>query len=280
MTIVSYAATAVFWLAVSGLAVAQSGELTPAPAVAPSAEAPAPVPSPSIPAADEFAPAPIAPSPAAAVSSPVRPTTEWSSLYDAYGLRPGQIGFAAVLGFPILQVQAGIGIGRRADLYAGFNSMYGAFNQPTAGVRITARDGLDGTLGLAFRVGFAYTAFRVSAAADQNGIRWLTGERDLSAIVSVSASARSGRGVPFFIELGYSPNLDLDPQLVDCFPCGPKPTATFGGNIPFRMGVELPLSRYVNFAGIWGVDFHLRGEDSPAMPILLFGFTFATGEIV
>lgn len=178
---------------------------------------------------------------------------------------------SVAVGFPWALLRAGYGITDAIDLGIGFNTLYGLANQPSIFGKYRLVGDARSDFAIAVRTDLEVTFFKDPPGIDRS--RWLTGQRDFSVHPGFILSLRTDRGLVFFTDLGVQLNLDTRP-----LPSGPlsggQPEASFGANVPLRMGLELPLSRHANLLALWGLDLHFRREDSRAMPVVELGVTF------
>jgi hypothetical protein len=192
------------------------------------------------------------------------------SMLGAPTLGPGARGQLALVGFPLLSLRAAFGLARWLDVGVGFDSFYGAMNEPRASLRFGLLPGGPWTVSLALEGGYAF--FAQSAAREVSGPRAFTGRRNVNASPALVASySRSpGRSPRLFFELRYLLAVDLEPVVLQ--PLGGAPPAfILGHNGGLRGGVELPLSTTASFVFLAGVELHGRADDLPAVPGISVG---------
>jgi hypothetical protein len=208
------------------------------------------------------------------IATPEKPI----SLYDAIGVEPGRFGVAGAVGFPLMSVEAAYGLASRLTLIAGVNAFVykGEFVQPGVAVKVNLYENPSSRTALALQIGAAYAFFGQLEVTEDRAARWMTGERDIAATAQLVASTTGIKKMPMFLAVGIEPNIDLTPLSPGPL-SGAPPAYTVGANIPVHMGIEIPLTRYVNMLVSWGLDVHLRSQDSVAMPFALFGLELGTG---
>ncbi len=211
------------------------------------------------------------------------------SFYGAQGLGQGLL--AGTVGTdvaflpsvaPAMTANVGYGLSDRVNLLVTFRWLLGGFEQPGIAAKITLLGGADSTFDAALQLGAAYAFFAMPEFAEDQGPRWATGERDVSATVLAILSWHRSHDayrwygaseVPLFLVFGVEPNLDLSP--VPSPLGGPPPPFTFGTNALVRMGSEMRLSSTANLFCAWGIDVHLRPGDWAVTPLLLVGLELA-----
>jgi hypothetical protein len=172
------------------------------------------------------------------------------------------------MGFPALEAAAAYSVSGAVNVGVMLNAFVydGAAWEPMAVVNVGLLSRNTSSVGL--HVAAGYTFFSQSEAAEDRGARWITGQRDIDALVSVVATTSGLKGIPLFVEVGVEPTVDLNPLPPQA---GRPSTVNFGANVPIHMGIELPLGRHLNFVTSFGFDLHGRFSDSFAMPFVQIG---------
>lgn len=203
-----------------------------------------------------------------------KPKLQALSVFDAATLDDQQIAVAVALGFPYAMIRGAYGLSESIDVGAGFNSLYGQVNQPVVFGKLRLRGDTKSSFAFALRLDLEAAFFRDSPSADGNrGARWLTGQRDFSVHPGLLISTRSNRGAVFFADIGAQVTFDTHPRTSGPL-TGRPPPLRVRGNLPLRMGVDLPLSAHLSFFSGFGLDVHFHEQDSAAMPYLELGVTF------
>lgn len=246
---------------------------TPAP------QQPPPAPLPVEPIPQPPPPAPLVPlvqsgplRPRAEVLARVRPPQERNDISMMGGNSLGQWkrGEMVLIGFPMLQLRAMIGLADRFDIGLGFDSYYFMMNEPRLVTRVSLVKGENFSLGLNLEGGYAF--FTQRASRESRGARWLTGRRNINISPALVGSYQgaSARAARLFIEVRYLLALDTEPYATDPL-VGVPPSVIPGHNVGFRGGAELPLSSKTSFVIAFGIDFHGRANDAVVMPSATLG---------
>ena len=234
---------------------------TPAPVAPPPVAEPPPAPAP----APLTQPRPLRPR--AEVLARVRPPQERNdvSMMGGNSLGAWKRGEMVLIGFPLLQLRAMIGLGDRFDIGLGFDSYYFMMNEPRLVTRVSLLKGENFALGVTLEGGYAF--FTQRASRESRGARWLTGRRNINISPALVGSyqASTPRAARLFLEARYLLALDTEPYATDPL-VGVPPAVVPGHNVSFRGGAELPLSAKTSFVLAFGFDIHGRANDSVVMP--------------
>lgn len=192
------------------------------------------------------------------------------SMFGAPALGQWKRGQAFVLGFPLFQLRASIGLLENLDVGVGYDSFYLLMNEVRLLVKYGFGKGPGVSVALSFEGGGAF--FSQRAAREQRSSRWITGRRNfnLAPGVVVSYQAASLRAARLFIDLRYMLAVDTEP-FAEVPLQGVPATLTLGHNMLTKVGAELPLSERTAFLFSLGLDVHLRPNDSPVMPTVAVG---------
>ncbi len=179
-------------------------------------------------------------------------------------------GQAFLLGFPLLQLRASLGLAEVLDLGLGFDSFYGTMNEPLLTVKVGGLRAGGWSFAASLEAGWAF--FTTRASREVRGARWITGQRNgnLSPGVLVSYQGTHPRAARLFIELRYTLAFDLEPYSTSPL-SGVPPPFILGHDLGARVGAELPLSARTSFVFSLGLMVHTRAEDSPVMPSAAVG---------
>ncbi len=241
-----------------------------------SALAPAPQPPPDLtaPAQQPFfnTNGPVAPGSWPTIALKTRPPEAPNrvSMFGAPALGQWKRGQSLVLGFPLLSLRLNMGLLERLDLGVGFDSFYGAMNEP----RLVAKYELGGSeqfrLAVSVEGGIAF--FNQRASREVRGPRWITGHRNFNVSPGVifSFQGASPRAARLYLDVRYLLAIDTEPFATD--PLNGVPSSlVLGHNVTTRFGAELPLSERTSFVCGAGLDIHGRSGDSPVMPNVVLG---------
>jgi hypothetical protein len=179
-------------------------------------------------------------------------------------------GQSLVLGFPLLSVKFNIGVLDRLNVGVGFDSFYGAMNEPTVQAKYEVGNGERWRFAVGLEAGVAF--FNQRAALENKGPRWITGQRNFNVApgVVVSYQGENPRGARFFLDARYLLAFDTEPFATD--PLNGVPSSlVLGHNAVVRGGAEIPLSERTSFVFCLGFDVHGRAEDARAMPHISLG---------
>ena len=197
------------------------------------------------------------------------------SFYDARGLAPGQIAATVGAGFPLMQIEAGLGLAPRLSVIGSVGAFlyYGQLWQPGLALKVNLYDN-PRRASVALRLGGSYTFFSIGEIPEDHGPRWVTGERNVAASAQLAVSFDGVNNLRCSVTAGVESTLDLTPR--PPAPLTPAPNYSIGYNIPFRIGFEVRSSRNLSLLGALGFDIHTRSDDSDVMPFILLGLTFGT----
>lgn len=175
-----------------------------------------------------------------------------------------------LLGFPLLQLRASIGLAEVLDVGLGFDSFYGTMNEPLLAVKVGGLRAGGWTFAASLEAGWAF--FTTRASREVRGPRWITGQRNgnLSPAVLISFQGEHPRATRLFIELRYTLTFDTEPFSSTPL-SGVPPPFLLGHNAGLRVGAELPLSARTSFVFLLGLMVHTRPDDSPVMPSAAVG---------
>lgn len=226
---------------------------------------------PPTPVAEPLLPRPPAPVWPTAMSRPrIVETPNRVSMFGAPALGQWQRGQSLVLGFPLLSVRLSLGVLEALDVGLGFDSFYGAMNEPKLGAKYQLGQGERWSAAASLEAGVAF--FNQRAAREFRGPRWITGHRNfnLAPGLIVTYQAPPARAARLFFEARYLLAFDTEPFATD--PLGGVPAAVkLGHNVVVRAGAELPLSERTSFVFGLGLDVHGRAEDAALMPGISLG---------
>jgi len=204
---------------------------------------------------------------------PPEPPNE-TSVFGAPALGGGHFAVGASIGFPYVSVRALYGVVPRVDVGIAFESTYGSYND----VRAMARGQLFSFAGLSASVlvdgGPAF--FLQSAAAENKGMRWLTGRRNwnLAPGLAFSFQGSGPSAARLFADGRLCISFDTEPVQRD--PLGGVPAAVQTSlSVPIRLGAEFPYSRVTSITFAFGMDLHTRPDDIAVMPTVSVGIVTA-----
>lgn len=187
------------------------------------------------------------------------------SMLGAPTLGAGRRGQLLYLGYPLLTMQAAFGVTEWLDLGLGFDTFYGAMNEPRALARFRLLGGEDANLALMLEGGYAF--FADPPGKETLESRTLTGRRNINfaTALRVGSGHPPGRRVRLYLELRYELSLDLEARPTG--PLGGVPPAVVPGHAGgLHGGAEVPLSETVSVVFQVGFDVHLRPSDATVMP--------------
>ncbi|MBL8921080.1 MAG: hypothetical protein JNJ54_19615 [Myxococcaceae bacterium] len=214
----------------------------------------------------------VTPQPVQAVRERLGPREQPNtvSMFGAPALGQWRRGQAFVLGFPLFQLRASIGLLENLDVGVGYDSFYLLMNEVRLLVKYGFGKGPGVSVALSFEGGGAF--FSQRAAREQRSSRWLTGRRNFNFApgVLLSYQAASLRAARLFIDVRYMLAVDTEP-FAEVPLQGVPATFTLGHNVLTKVGAELPLSERTAFLFSLGLDVHLRPNDSPVMPTVAVG---------
>ncbi|MER2564882.1 MAG: hypothetical protein ABTQ32_29430 [Myxococcaceae bacterium] len=250
----------------------QSLPNAPKPAPPPPILPPPPPPAPS--AIEPLRPAPpptttsISPELRARLRAREQPNTV--SMFGAPALGQWKRGQAFVLGFPVFQLRASIGVLEDLDLGVGYDSFYLLMNEVRLLVKYGFGKGPGVNVALAFEGGGAF--FNQRASKETRGTRWISGRRNFNFApgLILSYQGPSLRAARLFADVRYMLTIDTEPFATTPLQ-GVPATFLLGHNILTKFGAELPLSERTSFLFSLGLDVHLRPDDSPVMPSVAVG---------
>lgn len=212
--------------------------------------------------------APLRPVPSAVAWTPPKLVPEApnrTSLFGGPMLGAWNRAASFLLGFPLLQVRASLGLTDSLDVGVGFDTMYTLMNEP----RLTARYGGwsngEWTLAVGLEAGWAF--FQDKASREVNGARWMTGRRNvnLAPMAQVSYQGKHARAARFVVNAVYTLAFDTEPFTTTPL-SGVPPSLVLGHNVLLRVGAELPLTEKTAFVFLLAMDVHTRDVDSAVMP--------------
>lgn len=243
----------------------------------------------------EAAPAPVTPPPAAPPSiieplpsAPPSPATSPSispelrsrlrareqpntvSMFGAPALGQWKRGQAFVLGFPVFQIRASLGVLEDLDLGVGYDSFYLLMNEVRLLVKYGFGKGPGVNFAFAFEGGGAF--FNQRASKETRGTRWISGRRNFNFLPGfiLSYQGSSLRAARLFADLRYMLTVDTEPFATTPLQ-GVPATFLLGHNLVSKFGAELPLSERTSFLFSLGLDIHFRPDDSAVMPSVAVG---------
>ncbi len=197
-------------------------------------------------------------------------TPNRTSMFGAPALGQWRRGQSLVLGFPLLSLRANFGVLDRLEVGVGFDSFYGAMNEP----RLQAKYQLAGDDSWAFAASVEAGAafFNQRAPRENKGPRWITGHRNFNLAPGVIFSFQGShpRAARIFFDVRYMLAFDTEPFASNPLNGVPS-TLVLGHNVLLRGGAEIPLSERTSFICGLGFDVHGRAEDSRAMPSISLG---------
>jgi hypothetical protein len=177
-------------------------------------------------------------------------------------LGPGRFGVSAMIGFPMIEVRAGVGLGERFDVSLAYDSYYFMSHE----LGLVARLALFEVSGFRMLLSASGSgAFFVEPRAIENrGARWISGRRNFNASpgVIISYQGEHERAARLSLEARYLLAISTEPG-----------EALLGHNFAARGVAELGLSQRVAFIVALGVTVHLRPEDSVVMPTASVGLS-------
>ncbi len=192
------------------------------------------------------------------------------SMYGGIPLGQWKRGQSVSFGFPLITLRLAMGLTNRFDAGVGFDSFYGVMNE----LRLTARYAFftSPTWNLAGSIEGGGAFFNVRANKEVNGPRWITGRRNGNLAPGLVASFQSthARAARLYLDLRYMMTFDTEPFARNPL-AGVPPSLVIGHNVLANLGAEIPLTDKTSFAFRLGLDFHLRAEDAPVMPVALVG---------
>ena len=192
------------------------------------------------------------------------------SMFGAPMLGQWKRGQAFLLGFPLLQLRASIGLAEVLDLGLGFDSFYGTMNEPLLTVKVGGLRAGGWTFAASLEAGWAF--FITRASREVRGPRWISGQRNgnLSPGVLISFQGEHPRATRLVIDLRYTLAFDTEPFSSSPL-SGVPPPFILGHNVSAKVGAELPLSARTSFVFLLGLMIHTRPDDSPVMPTAAVG---------
>jgi len=191
------------------------------------------------------------------------------SLYSARTLEPGERALGLSAGFPLLGAKVSLGLLPWLDVGVGVDSFYIMMTSVHVHARASLLKGERWALAAALEGGYSF--FLDSASEDVRGARFLTGRRDWNLMPGLVASfqGRSPRAMRLFLDVRY--HLAVDTQPLMRTPLGGVDGTRVSGNVPVRLGFEVPFSERTSYVIMVGGDFHGRPEDSGFMPAVGVG---------
>lgn len=198
------------------------------------------------------------------------PTPNRTSLYGARVLEPGRWALGGMLGFPFASVRASVGLLPWLDAGLSVDSLYVVMTNVHAQARASLWRGSN--WGLSGTLEGGYGLFLHGAFEEVHGARYLTGRRNWNLLpgLVVAYQGDSPRASRFFLDVRYALAFDTEPFARTPLG-GLPPSVQVGGNVPVRLGVEVPFSERTSYVIMLGGDFHGRAEDSAFMPAIGVG---------
>jgi hypothetical protein len=214
---------------------------------------------------------PLLPRPSKPPKPPLPPNRV--SLFSARLLPPGEKALAASVGFPFFGAKAYYGVLPWLDVGLGVDSYYVQLTGVHAHARAALAQGEHWALSAAFEGG--YTFFLHPAVEDFQGARFVTGRRNWNLLPGLVASyqGRSPQAMRLFLDVRYHLAIDTEPLMHT--PLGGVSGTQVAGNVPVRLGFEVPFSEHKSYVIMVGGDFHGRPEDSGFMPFVSGGLIFS-----
>ena len=197
-------------------------------------------------------------------------TPNRTSMFGAPTLGQWKRGQSLVLGFPLLSVRLNIGVLDRLDVGVGFDSFYGAMNEPRLQAKYQLAGNDSWSMAGSLEAGAAF--FNQRAARENKGPRWITGHRNFNLAPGIifSFQASHPRAARLYFDVRYLLAFDTEPFASD--PLNGVPSSlVLGHNVLLRSGAEIPLSERTSFICGFGFDIHGRAQDSRAMPAIVLG---------
>jgi hypothetical protein len=193
-----------------------------------------------------------------------------TSVFGAAMLQRWNRGEAFLLGFPLLQLRALIGVAPSVDVGLGFDSFYLSMNEPRLALRFGGLTAGSWSFAASLEGGWAF--FTTRASREVRGARWITGHRNVNIAPAAVFSYQGdhARAARMFISLRYSLALDTEP-FVSTPLGGVPPAVVLGHNVEAQVGAELPLSPKTSFVFLLGLTVHSRPDDAPVMPACAVG---------
>lgn len=218
-----------------------------------------------------MAPRPPPPKPAKPPKPPPPPNRV--SLHSARILPPGQKALGLSLGFPLLGARAHLGLLPWLDVGLGVDSYYVMMTGVHAHARAALVQGRNWALSATFEGGYDF--FLSSPIEEVNGARYLTGRRNWNLLPGFIASYQgdSPQAMRLFLDVRYHVAIDTEPVMLT--PLGGVSGTQVSGNVPVRLGFEVPFSERTSYVIMVGGDFHGRPEDSAFMPSVGVGLVMA-----
>ncbi len=191
------------------------------------------------------------------------------SLFSARLMEPGKRALGLSLGFPFLGAKVYQGVRPWLDVGVGVDSLYVMMTSVHAHARASLVKGEHWALSAALEGG--YTFFLDSSLEEFHGPRYLTGRRNWNVMPGFIASYQGGspQAMRFFLDVRFHLAIDTEPLMRT--PLGGVAGTQVSGNVPLRLGFEVPFSERTSYVIMVGGDFHGRSEDSDFMPSVGIG---------
>lgn len=232
---------------------------------------PAAVPAPGVTATPDESWRPFPGKETSAASEPASqpPASHRVSLSGGKSLEPGQRALGVSLGFPFLSAKASLGLLPRVDVGVGVDSFYGVMTSVHAHARVTLLEGTHWALAAAVEGGYAF--FLKSPLEEVHGARFLTGRRNWNLLPGLVGSYQgaSPGAMRFFLDVRYHLAFDTEPLM--SAPLGGVSDLRVAGNLPVRLGFEVPFSERTSYVIMLGAHLHGRPEDAAFMPTVGVG---------
>lgn len=198
------------------------------------------------------------------------PTPNVTSLYATRVLEPGRWALGGMLGFPFASVRASVGLLPGLDGGLSVDTLYGVMTNLHVQARLSLLRGSNWSLSGAFEGGYAL--FLHGALEEEHGARYLTGRRNWNLLPGLVAAYQGDapRATRFFLDVRYALAFDTEPFARTPLG-GVPPGVRVGGNVPVRLGVEVPFSERTSYVIMLGGDLHGFAEDSAFMPAIGVG---------
>lgn len=192
-----------------------------------------------------------------------------TSLFSARTLQPGHKALGLSLGYPLLGVKASYGLLPGLDVGINVDSLYVVMTSVHAHARYSLLEGERWALAAAIEGGWSF--FLHDAVEELHGARYLTGRRNWNLLPGLVASYQgtSPQAMRFFVDVRYHLAFDTEPLMRT--PLGGVSGTQVSGNVPVKLGFEVPFSERTSYVIMVGGDFHGRPEDSGFMPTVGIG---------
>jgi hypothetical protein len=208
----------------------------------------------------------------AEVRARLRPRDEPNtvSMFGGPSLGQWKRGQAFVLGFPVMQLRAAIGVLENLDVGLGYDTFFLLMHDLRLTVKYGFGKGSGFTAAVAVEGGVAF--FNQRANKEQQGPRWFTGRRNGNVVPGfiLSYQGPALRAARLFLDVRYMLTIDTEPFAMTPLQ-GVPANYLIGHNVLTKLGAELPLSEKSSILFSLGLDGHFRPTDSPVMPWVAVG---------